>query len=607
MSRIASPTLLLTVLAVSTFLVAAEPTPRPRPQTAAKPGGWGIRQVLVANPKLPRVLLIGDSILNGYHAKAADLLRGKISLDVWVTPKHIGSKDLPADMKAIFAEHAYDVILFNDIGLHAWEPGRIPEGQYEPLLRAHLANLRKFVPRAKLIFASTTPMTTKTRPIALDPEFNSLIVERNKIAAKIMQENHVPFADYYGILATKLNLAAGDRFHWTKPAYELLAQCAATWIAEALGFSVSVTSPAAPASFHQAKGAAPPGVVIDRSPDPSRVYIGSPSIAVLPSGEYLASHDFFGPGTTNSQTAVFASKDRGATWRKVATLDGQWWSTLFVHRNALYILGTSKEYGAVVIRRSTDAGRTWTNPQDRHSGLLLDDGKYHCAPVPVVIHKGRIWRAVEYFTGQWGTGFCPLVISAPIDADLLRADAWTASNRLEWGSWQPYVGWLEGNVVVTPKDELVDILRVQKPGAGKAARVQIGDDGKTIRFDPARDFIDFPGGSHKFTIRYDEQSRRYWSLVNKDYDPPAVRNVLALVSSPDLEHWTVKSILLRHSDSRHHAWQYLDWLFDGNDLIAVSRTAWDGSHSFHDANYLTFHRIANFRRLTIQDSRAAPR
>ena len=211
----------------------AEPVARPKPATA-KPSGWGVRQVLVADPRLPRVLMIGDSILNGYHVKAAELLRGKVSLDVWVTPKHIGSGDLPADMKAIFAEHAYDVILFNDIGLHAWEPGRIPKGQYEPLMRTHLANLRKFAPKAKLIFASTTPMTTKTRPIAVDPEFNSLIVERNKIATKVMAENQIPIADYYGILATKLDLAAGDRFHWTKPAYQLLAQCAASHIERAL-------------------------------------------------------------------------------------------------------------------------------------------------------------------------------------------------------------------------------------------------------------------------------------------------------------------------------------------------------------------------------------
>jgi hypothetical protein len=141
-------------------------------------------------------------------------------------------------MQGIFAEQTYDVILFNDIGLHAWTPGRIPEGQYEPLRRAHLANLRKFAPKAKLIFATTTPMTTKTKPIALDPEFNPLIVERNGIGAKIMQENQVPIADFYGILVAKLDLAAGDRFHWTKPACELLAREAAGRVAEALALSL---------------------------------------------------------------------------------------------------------------------------------------------------------------------------------------------------------------------------------------------------------------------------------------------------------------------------------------------------------------------------------
>ena len=216
---------------LAVYHVASSAGPQP---ATAKPSGWGVRQVLVGETTLPRVLLIGDSILNGYHVKAAELLRGKVNLDVWVTPKHIGSKDLPADMQAIFAEHTYDLILFNDIGLHAWEPGRIPAGQYEALTRAHLANLRKFAPRAKLIFASTTPMTTKTKPLALDPEFNPLIVERNQIAGKVMAENRVPVADYYGILATKLELAAGDRFHWTKPAYELLAHGAAAQIEHAL-------------------------------------------------------------------------------------------------------------------------------------------------------------------------------------------------------------------------------------------------------------------------------------------------------------------------------------------------------------------------------------
>ena len=237
----------LALFCISASAVAAEPTTSPKAAAISKGSGWGVRQVLVTDPALPHVLLIGDSILGGYHSKAAELLRGKVSLDVWITPKHIGVKDLPTDLKGILAAQTYDVIFFNDIGLHAWEPGRIPEGQYEPLMRAHLANLRKFAPKAKLIWASTTPMTTKTKPIALDPEFNPLMVERNQIAGNVMAENQVPVADYYGILATKLELAAGDRFHWTKPAYELLAQEAAIRIAEALNLTLppSASAPAA--------------------------------------------------------------------------------------------------------------------------------------------------------------------------------------------------------------------------------------------------------------------------------------------------------------------------------------------------------------------------
>jgi hypothetical protein len=48
----------------------------------------------------------------------------------------------------------------------------------------------------------------------------------------------VPVADYYGILVKRLDLARGDRFHWTRPAYDLLAHCAATRIAEALDLSL---------------------------------------------------------------------------------------------------------------------------------------------------------------------------------------------------------------------------------------------------------------------------------------------------------------------------------------------------------------------------------
>ena len=361
----------------------------------------------------------------------------------------------------------------------------------------------------------------------------------------------------------------------------------------------------------------PPGVIIDYHPTASKQYIGSPSIAVLPDGSYVASHDFFGPGSTRDVTVVFGSSDRGQSWQRLAEIKGQWWSSLFVHRipgtsGALYLLGTSAEYGYTVIRRSDDGGRTWTEPKDENSGLLLADGKYHCAPVPVVVHNGRLWRAMEDARGPggWGSHFRSFMMSASEDADLLAAESWTCSNRLPrdpaWLGGQ-FGGWLEGNAVVTPEGKLVNILRADSRNPDeKAAVVTVSDDGQEQSFDPASGFVDFPGGAKKFSIRFDEQTKRYWTLCNwvppkqRNDRPAQTRNTLALFSSADLKAWDLARVVLSHEDRVHHGFQYADWLFDGEDIIAVVRTAFDepdGSqaHNQHDANYLTFHRIEGFR------------
>ncbi len=345
------------------------------------------------------------------------------------------------------------------------------------------------------------------------------------------------------------------------------------------------------------KTAPVPGVVVDYSPASTGSYIGSPSLVLLPSGDYVASHDLFGPGSTSDQTRLFVSHDKGQTWAPLADLRGQYWSTLFVSGGHLYLMGTSREFGDAVIRRSDDGGRTWTTPADASTGLLASGGRFHCAPVPVVVQNGRVWRAMEHLAPGGGRHFLAFVLSAPLGADLLQAASWTASWPLDFHPDWPGDNWLEGNAVVTPQGAVVDILRVGLPHADRAAIVRVSPDGTAAAFDPAADLIDFPGGNTKFTVRYDPVSRRYWSLVNPQKDPPAERNILALTSSADLRHWAVASVLLRDPDRRSVAFQYVDWQFDGSDIVAVSRTAFGGAHSYHDANYLTFHRIAGFRSL----------
>ena len=125
-----------------------------------------------------------------------------------------------------------------------------------------------------------------------------------------------------------------------------------------------------------------PGVVIDHSPASSGLYIGSPGLAVLPNGDYLASHDFFGPKSDEFQcpaVAVFRSSDRGQSWKQTARLQCLFWPSLFTHNGAAYLLGTDKHHGRLVIRRSTDGGVTWTEPKDSATGLLTPAGQYHTA------------------------------------------------------------------------------------------------------------------------------------------------------------------------------------------------------------------------------------
>ncbi len=368
-----------------------------------------------------------------------------------------------------------------------------------------------------------------------------------------------------------------------------------------------------------------PGVVIDHSPQSSGIYIGSPSLAMLPNGDLVASHDEFGPKSTEQTRAVthvFRSSSRGQSWKKVSTINGQFWSTLFAHRGALYLLGTDRHHGNAIIRRSTDGGITWTSPTNAVTGLLRDDGQYHCAPVPVIEQAGRLWRGMERRVPPqgWGITYCAGMLSVPVDADLLNASQWTFSNFLPGhAKWleSTFGGWLEGNAVSARDGQMLDILRVDTTGyPEKAALVNITAGGRTASFDAATGFVDCPGGAKKFAIRHDAKSDLYWSLATivperhqisaARAKPGGLRNTLALTCSSDLKSWTVRCILLYHPDTAAHGFQYVDWLFDGDDIIAACRTAYDdglgGAHNNHDANFLTFHRVSNFRAKTMADS-----
>ncbi len=363
-----------------------------------------------------------------------------------------------------------------------------------------------------------------------------------------------------------------------------------------------------------------PGVVIAHSPASSGLYLGSPSIAILPNGDYVASHDIFGPNSnsgTAPNTKVYRSSDRGQTWTYLTTIANQFYGSLFTHNDALYMFGCNRVNGDLTIRRSTNGGSTWTTPSNTSNGLLQYSSSalgYHTSTLPVVIADGRLWRTFETRDRTTGNSndMSAALASIPVGADLLKASNWTFTNQImRQTNWLPnngFVGWREGNAVVDRSGNVVNILRVDRPtGASEKAAIVRTTSTDTITFDSGGDIINFNGGAKKFVIRYHEATDSYWAVSNvvtaENYvatrTPGTIRNMVALMRSDDLEHWTIQRTLLSDlSDVAHIGFQYVDWQFDGDDIVAVSRTAYPdglgGADSAHNANFFTFHRFQSF-------------
>ena len=188
-------------------------------------GGWKLEKAKVTNPSLPRVLLIGDSILGGYRSLVIKALAGKANVDTWLTPIHQGRPDTLSQYKEAISQDSYQVIHFN-IGLHGIQPGRIPADKYIPLTRALVQAIRDTAPQAKVIWANTTPALRISETDELDPEMNPVVVAHNAMAAQIMAEYKIPTNDLYSLMVAHLDLRKGgkDNFHWKPEANPLMAK-----------------------------------------------------------------------------------------------------------------------------------------------------------------------------------------------------------------------------------------------------------------------------------------------------------------------------------------------------------------------------------------------
>lgn len=213
--------------------------------------GWSQKKNPVFAPitddaKLPRVLLIGDSISIGYTLPVRELLKGKAN--VHRVPTNAGNTGMGLEGLPKWLNEKngkWDVIHFN-WGL--WDLCyRNPEsknqghrdkenGTITHSVEEYVANLETIVQQleqsgATLIFATTTPVPEGElgRKTGDDHRYNQAALE-------VMKKHHIAIDDLHAVMAGKMEKYGknpGD-VHYTPEGYERLAQQVARSIESAL-------------------------------------------------------------------------------------------------------------------------------------------------------------------------------------------------------------------------------------------------------------------------------------------------------------------------------------------------------------------------------------
>ena len=180
-----------------------------RDKVAGKSNAWDF---VLDDPKLPRVLLIGDSVSRGYTQPTRVALAGKSNVHrapANCGPTASGLKNLDVWLGA----GKWDVIHFN-FGIH---DRATPAADYVKRLEEIVARLEKT--GAKLIWASTTPIPDNPA----QKQTAQSVVDKNALAAEVMKKHGIPTDDLFGAMTPRLKeFQPPLDVHYTGAGYDFL-------------------------------------------------------------------------------------------------------------------------------------------------------------------------------------------------------------------------------------------------------------------------------------------------------------------------------------------------------------------------------------------------
>ena len=374
--------------------------------------------------------------------------------------------------------------------------------------------------------------------------------------------------------------------------------------------------------------------VIAVSPNPDSIYLYTPAIVEGFDGRFVVAVDYGGPGTyaldgvksdfgdykAGNQIRVLLSDDKGRTWRETPARIPMMHEILFKAGSSLYMVGHS---GRLLVTRSDDNGETWSEP-----AVLCPEPRWHQSCTAVDVYDGKVTLVYEKWIsdGHKWPGVGPVLMQAPVDADLTQASNWKFSELYDpdadMEAARPsgipvtapgHAGLLETNVVrvYDPQRPFYDstgrsvVLMARAstgfPDIGVMLRGYEREDGSLAigrlhKNDGDVYFTHIPGADLKFYVLYDAGTQLYWLLHSQIDGRMNGRRRLALSYSPDLLRWTFAG-LVAVGPTDHSARHYATMIIDGEDLCIVSRSGNERARTAHDGNIVTFHRVRDFRSL----------
>lgn len=189
------------------------------------------------DPKLPRVLLIGDSISIGYTVQVRQKLAG--IANVHRVPVNAGATEVGiANIDAWLGNKKWDAIHFN-FGLHdakyaSRTEQRATRDQYIANLQSLIDTMRKHGAK-HLVFATTTPIPEMLKyGVATGGRVFDSIEARNELAIELMKKNNVAIDDLYTLVKNNPGTGRDHDVHFTLEGYELLSTAVADSIKKEL-------------------------------------------------------------------------------------------------------------------------------------------------------------------------------------------------------------------------------------------------------------------------------------------------------------------------------------------------------------------------------------